>query len=141
MRRRNLRVTGRRRTDRELVRYARLSHRTTLAYTIFTGLILVGMGFTIYQQKGFNKKQLELYELSTAPLVFVELDSLRQTGDYNVFLPTEKCGHFTSCGRQDCLPNNTGEGESVPRGNRCRSDGRRFPRHLDYFAVNTTVQT
>ena len=77
---------------------------STFALAIFTGLLLAGMVYTIYQQKGFNKKQLELYELSVAPQVFVEFDSLRTGQEYNVFYHVKNVGNSPALGlRVACL--------------------------------------
>lgn len=77
---------------------------STFALAIFTGLLLAGMVYTIYQQKGFNKKQLELYELSVAPQVFVEFDSLRTGQEYNVFYHIKNVGNSPALGlRVACL--------------------------------------
>jgi len=98
MRRKSVGSTTRRKTDRELVKYTRLTGRTTLAYTIFTGLILAGMVYTIYQQKGFNKKQLELYELSAIPQLFVVFDSLSFAQEHTVFYHVNNVGSSPALG-------------------------------------------
>jgi hypothetical protein len=74
-------------------RYSKLTAYSTLAYSVLSGLLLVGMIYTIYQQKGFNKKQLELYELSIAPYIFVEFDSLLMVSGYNVFYDIKNVGN------------------------------------------------
>ena len=98
MRRRILASIRRKKAEEPSKRHIGLTAYSTLAYTIFTGLILVGVVLTIYQQKGFNKKQLELYELSTIPQVFVEFDSLRTGQEYNVFYHIKNVGNSPALG-------------------------------------------
>jgi len=94
-------VTGRRirRIARGTSRREKSNHKwpmvlavSTSAMALFTFLVALGTFITISHQKDFDERQLDLYELSTAPLVFVELDSLRQTGDYNVFYQLRNVG-------------------------------------------------
>jgi len=96
MRRRILGTARRKRTDRRIEKDTRLTARSTLAYTIFTGLILVGLVFTICQQQQFNKRQLEVYELSSIPQLFIdsiELDSLFRSTGYNVIYIIKNAGN------------------------------------------------
>jgi hypothetical protein len=51
------------------------------------------MIFGICEQRKFNKRQLELYELSTAPQVFVKLDSLTLSQGHNVFYKVKNVGN------------------------------------------------
>ena len=77
-------------------RHARLTAYCTLAYTIITGFLLLVMVYTVYQQKGFNKRQLDLYEVSVVPQVFAEFDSLiplKSEDDYNVFYTVRNVGN------------------------------------------------
>jgi len=98
MRRRILASIRRKKAEEPSKRHIELTAYSTLAYTILTGLILVGVVLTIYQQKGFNKKQLELYELSTIPQVFVEVDSLSIAHEYNVFYKIKNVGNSPALG-------------------------------------------
>jgi hypothetical protein len=98
MRRRILVSIRRKKAEEPSKRHIGLTAYSTLAYTIFTGLILVGVVLTIYQQKGFNKKQLELYELSIAPQVFVEFDSLSFGQEQNVFYHIKNVGNSPAVG-------------------------------------------
>jgi len=104
MRKRILVSHRRKKAEDQIEKYTRLSARSTFAYTIFTALILVGVVFTIFQQQGFNKRQLELYELSCTPQVFVIFDSLSFVQEHNVFYHITNVGNSPALGlRSACV--------------------------------------
>jgi hypothetical protein len=77
---------------------------STLIYSVLTLLVVIVMSINTCKQVEFNNRQLQLYELTTIPQVFIELDSLSLAHEHNVFYKIRNVGNSPALGlRMACL--------------------------------------
>jgi len=81
------------RRGRQIEKYTKLAARSTLAYIVFTALALAVVAYTTCRQGEFNERQLELYELSSMPQLFIRLDSLSFRQECNIFYTIGNAGN------------------------------------------------